>query len=143
MSSNLVKRLLRLSSEQPIETATERPKKRQRRHKDAAASARHAPVTADDIVASRVRQMLALDQTVAVKATTASKQELRRRQTQHEEQTLVKKRAQRSIVTNARSSALLSTHKIERTVSNKAHKKAKEEKALLSIAQKLKAIKKK
>ena len=137
MSSKLVKRLLRLSSEEPV-VEPERPAKKRRRHNNNPAK----PVTNDELVASRVRQMLALDKTISVKAK-VSKQELSKKLRQHDEQKSIQKMANRTIVTNARSSALLSTRKMEKTVNDKAHKKAKEEKTLLSIAQKLKAIKKK
>lgn len=150
-SHHLVKKLLRVSAHDHLKSnnsnevrrlENERPPKRRRTQESSAATtaaAATATATPQEILASRVRQMLAMDRQVA--GTTASKKALKRMHLRQKEVKSTEMEARRTIVTNSRSSASQSArNRPERTIDKKRYKKEKEEEQLRKIAQKLKAF---
>eukprot|EP00977_Amphora_coffeiformis_P029578 scaffold41684_cov160-Amphora_coffeaeformis.AAC.1 len=135
MSSNLVKRLLRVSAES-LEPKEERPQKR-RRQKNPDGDETPA-ATKEEIVASRVRQMLALDRMKKGPSVIAAKS----RQQKLKEEKETKKLLSSAIVTNSRSAALQATKEHEKTSTKKTQQKEKEERRLQNIAKTLKKLNK-
>lgn len=137
MSSSLVKRLLRASADLNETTASERPTKR-RRHKHNLAED-SPPATKEEILASQVRQLLAMDGT----AKDTSQKVAKRLDKKQKEQKSTAQMASRAIVTNSRSAALQATQEHEKTFDKKAYKRDKERKKLQRLAQQLKMLSKK
>ena len=137
MSSSLVKRLLRASADLNETTASERPTKR-RRHKHNLTED-SPPVTKEEILASQVRQLLAMDGT----AKDMSQKVTKRLDKKQKEQKSTAQTASRAIVTNSRSAALQATQEHEKTFDKKAYKRDKEKKKLQRLAQQLKMLSKK
>ena len=135
MSSNLVKRLLRASAES-LEANEERPQKR-RRQKNAPDDDTPA-ATKEEIVASRVRRMIALDRMGKGPSEIATK--VRQQKLKEERET--KKLLSGAIVTNSRSAALQATKEQEKTSTKKTQQKEKEERRLQNIAKMLKKLNK-
>ena len=131
MSSTLTKRLFRAAESTSTDRA-ERPSKRKRKED---AEDKEPPVSEEEIVASHIRQMLALDKKLG-----ASSKAMRKINLKQKEQAKVKKIAGSAIVTNSRSAALQSTVKHEKTSNKKAYRKEVERKRLQKIAQKLKTM---
>lgn len=136
MSSHLVKKLLRASADDYNKhngLDVERPKKRRRKEESAAAS---APATKEQILSSRVRQMLAMDRNVATRKK-SSKAVLRKMHKQQNEAKAIQKEASHAIVTNSRSSAAQALQTLEPTSNKRRYRKEKEEARLKDIARKL------
>lgn len=149
MSSNLVKRLLRVSAEslagpqddvRPTKRQRrEKKKQQQRRHSNSNADAAEEPVaTPDEIMASRVRQMLALDRTRQNHSHRARKL----RHNQHKEQDQTEKQHRTAIVTNSRSAALQATVEHQKTSTKETQQKEQEERRQKNIAKMLKKLNK-
>ena len=140
MSSGLVKRLLRASTELN-DPAAERPQKRRRKQERNTAAPQAPLATKEEILASQVRQMLAVDR--AKSDTTSQKVVAKRLERKLKEEESIKKVASRAIVTNSRSAALQATKQHEKTFNRQTYKKEKEKKHLERLAQKLKVLTKK
>lgn len=139
MSSSLVKRLLRASADLNETTASERPSKRRRHKKHNVAEDSSPPATKEEIIASQVRQLLAMDHTTK----DMSQKVAKRIDKKQKEQKSIKQTASRAIVTNSRSAALQATQEHEKTFDKKAYKRDKEKKQLQRLAQQLKMLSKK
>lgn len=139
MSSSLVKRLLRASAdltEESSSTVEQRPTKRRRRQTNVDET---TPANKEEIVASRVRQMLALDR-YGTKNKDVSQNYAKELDQKREEKKSTQQAVRRAIVTNSRSAALQATQQHERTFDKKAYRRAKEKQKLQEIARKLKAF---